>query len=296
MHRADAVLPRRPAAEPDPRRRRRPDRHGPRQVSRSCSPASAASPKKPPPASIALSDARARRAEGARRSTSTTRSPRASSTTSTAAASRWPTASSGPPTSWSPARSSSSPAMATSARAVPTRCERYGARVIVTEIDPINALQAAMEGYEVTTMEEAAAQGDIFVTTTGCRDIIRGEHIAGMKNDAIVCNIGHFDLEIDMAWLEPGQKDVKKVEHQAAGRSLHVRRRPLDPRAGRRPPGEPRLCHGPSVVRDVELVHQPGAGAARPVDRDRRSTRSASTCCPRSSTKKSPGCTSTSSA
>lgn len=62
-----------------------------------------------------------------------------------------------------------------------------GARVIVTEIDPINALQASMEGFEVTTMEEAAPQGNIFVTTTGCRDIIRGEHFTEMKDDAIVC-------------------------------------------------------------------------------------------------------------
>ncbi len=86
----------------------------------------------------------------------------------------------------------------------------YGARVIVTEIDPINALQAAMEGFQVTTMEEAAAIGNIFVTCTGNRDIIRGEHMKVMKNDAIVCNIGHFDLEIDMSWLN-GQADVKKV-------------------------------------------------------------------------------------
>lgn len=80
--------------------------------------------------------------------------------------------------------------------------QRYGARVIVTEIDPICALQAAMEGFEVTTMEEAASQGNIFVTTTGCCDIVRGEHIEKMPNDAIICNIGHFDLEIDVAWLE----------------------------------------------------------------------------------------------
>ncbi|MFO0900343.1 MAG: adenosylhomocysteinase [Pirellulales bacterium] len=86
-----------------------------------------------------------------------------------------------------------------------------GARVIVTEIDPINALQAAMEGYEVTTMEDAAARGQIFVTATGCRDIIRGEHMQKMPNDAIVCNIGHFDLEIDMAWLN-AQKNVTKIE------------------------------------------------------------------------------------
>ncbi len=86
-----------------------------------------------------------------------------------------------------------------------------GARVLITEIDPIIALQAAMEGYEVTTMEEAAPRGNIFVTTTGNRDIIRGEHMSVMPNDSIVCNIGHFDLEIDMAWLN-GQKKVKKLE------------------------------------------------------------------------------------
>lgn len=88
---------------------------------------------------------------------------------------------------------------------------RFGARVIVTEIDPINALQAAMEGYEVTTLEEAAPRGNIFVTATGCRDVIRGEHMLQMPNDAILCNIGHFDLEIDVAWLNR-QKDVKRVE------------------------------------------------------------------------------------
>ncbi|MCL6504872.1 MAG: adenosylhomocysteinase [Pirellulales bacterium] len=86
-----------------------------------------------------------------------------------------------------------------------------GARVIITEIDPINALQAAMEGYEVTTMEEAAPRGDIFVTATGNRDVIRGEHMRVMKHDAIVCNIGHFDLEIDMAWLN-SQPDVRRTQ------------------------------------------------------------------------------------
>jgi len=89
--------------------------------------------------------------------------------------------------------------------------QSLGARVIVTEIDPIIALQAAMEGFEVTTMEDAASRGNIFVTATGCRDVVRGEHMEKMPNDAIVCNIGHFDLEIDMAWLN-GQKDVKKIE------------------------------------------------------------------------------------
>ncbi len=86
----------------------------------------------------------------------------------------------------------------------------YGARVLITEIDPICALQAAMEGFEVTTMEEAAAQGNIFVTATGCRDIILTSHMEKMPNDAIVCNIGHFDLEIDVAGLE-AISDIKKV-------------------------------------------------------------------------------------
>ena len=85
-----------------------------------------------------------------------------------------------------------------------------GARVIITEIDPICALQASMEGYQVTTMEDVAAIGDIFVTTTGCCDIIRGEHLDKMKHNAIVCNIGHFDLEIDVAYLR-GRKDIKEV-------------------------------------------------------------------------------------
>ena len=85
-----------------------------------------------------------------------------------------------------------------------------GARVIITEIDPICALQAAMEGYEVTTMEEAVKEGDIFVTTTGCADIICIEHMEKMKTDSIVCNIGHFDIEIQVEALNkfPGIKKV----------------------------------------------------------------------------------------
>ncbi|TWU40726.1 adenosylhomocysteinase [Novipirellula artificiosorum] len=80
--------------------------------------------------------------------------------------------------------------------------QRYGCRVIVTEIDPINALQAAMEGFEVTTMEEACKEGRLYVTTTGNKDIILGQHMVEMADDAILCNIGHFDTEIDIAWLE----------------------------------------------------------------------------------------------
>jgi len=89
------------------------------------------------------------------------------------------------------------------------------AQVWVTEIDPINALQAAMEGYRVVTMEYAADKADIFVTTTGNRDVIRHEHMVAMKNEAIVCNIGHFDNEIDVASIEKYQwEEVKpQVDH-----------------------------------------------------------------------------------
>ncbi|WP_046110821.1 adenosylhomocysteinase [Aquincola tertiaricarbonis] len=89
------------------------------------------------------------------------------------------------------------------------------AQVWVTEIDPINALQAAMEGYKVVTMEYAADKADIFVTTTGNKDVIRHEHMAAMKDQAIVCNIGHFDNEIDVASLEQYEwEEIKpQVDH-----------------------------------------------------------------------------------
>jgi len=77
----------------------------------------------------------------------------------------------------------------------------YGARVVVTEIDPICALQAAMEGYEVTTLEEVAPRAHIFVTATGCCNVIRPEHMLAMPDGAVICNIGHFDVEIDVDWL-----------------------------------------------------------------------------------------------
>lgn len=85
---------------------------------------------------------------------------------------------------------------------------QYGARVLITEIDPICALQASMEGFEVTTVEDSLSEGDIFVTATGNKNIIKAKHMATMKNKSIVCNIGHFDNEIDVAGLEclPGIK------------------------------------------------------------------------------------------
>ena len=84
-----------------------------------------------------------------------------------------------------------------------------GARVLITEIDPICALQAAMEGYEVVTMEDAAPIGDIFVTATGCVDVIKGDHMRVMKDEAILANIGHFDSEIQVSWLE-SNKEIRE--------------------------------------------------------------------------------------
>jgi adenosylhomocysteinase len=104
-----------------------------------------------------------------------------------------------------------------------------GARVLITEIDPICALQACMEGYEVVVLEDVLDKGDIFVTATGNTGVILAEHMEGMKDQAIVCNIGHFDNEIDMAGLEkvPGvQKEVVKPQvdqwHFSDGHSVII--------------------------------------------------------------------------
>ena len=85
-----------------------------------------------------------------------------------------------------------------------------GARVMITEVDPICALQACMEGYEVVTMDDVADKGDIFVTATGCADVITFEHMKRMKNNAIVCNIGHFDSEIQVAALTDAKNKVRE--------------------------------------------------------------------------------------
>lgn len=103
----------------------------------------------------------------------------------------------------------------------------YGARVFITEIDPICALQARMEGYEVVLMEDVADQIDIFVTATGCKDIIRKEHFEKMKSGAVVCNIGHFDVEIDMKWLNKNSqsrqiKDQVKIHRFSDKREIII--------------------------------------------------------------------------
>ena len=166
------------------------------------------------------------------------------------------------------------------------------AQVWITEIDPICALQAAMEGYKVVTMEEACDKADIFVTATGNLNVITHEHMKRMKHQAIVCNIGHFDSEIEIAALEA----VPVGEHQAAGRPRDLPRRQAPHRAGRGPAGEPRLRDRPPVVRDVELVHQPGAGADRAVPHGDEVRASRSTCCRSTSTRRWRACTSSASA
>jgi len=90
----------------------------------------------------------------------------------------------------------------------------FGARVLITEVDPINALQASMEGYEVTTMDEACKKAHIFVTASGCENIIVDRHFKQMKNDSIVCNIGHFDCEIDLDWLKANAESKDTVKPQ----------------------------------------------------------------------------------
>ncbi len=103
----------------------------------------------------------------------------------------------------------------------------YGARVFVSEIDPICALQARMEGYEVVRIEDAAEKTDIFVTASGCRGVLHGGHFQKMKSGAIVCNIGHFDVEIDMKWLNSRSKsrEIKpqvKIHQLENGREIIV--------------------------------------------------------------------------
>ena len=171
-----------------------------------------------------------------------------------------------------------------------------GARVIITEIDPICALQAAMEGYQVTTMEEAAPLGDIFVTATGCANVIRAEHMRAMKDQAILCNIGHFDCEIDVAWLEKNP-EIKEVNIKPQvdqfvfpdGKRLTLLARGRLVNLG--------CANGhPSFVMSSSFsnqVHRADRALAEP----RRSTRSRSyTSCRRSSTRRSPRSTSASSA
>lgn len=96
-------------------------------------------------------------------------------------------------------------------RGIAMRAAALGARVIVTEIDPVKAIEARMDGYDVMTMAEAAPRGDMFVTATGCERIITGEHMQSMKEQAILSNAGHFNVEVDMDWLEKNALEKKEA-------------------------------------------------------------------------------------
>ena len=140
-----------------------------------------------------------------------------------------------------------------------------GCRVLVAEIDPICALQASMEGYEVTTMEDAAPRADIFVTATGNKDVITIDHMRAMKDRAIVCNIGHFDSEIQVASLRNFKWDnvkpqVDEIEFPDGKRIILL--------------SEGRLVNlgnamGHPELRDERVLHQPDAGADRAVEQSR---------------------------
>ncbi|MDR0445466.1 MAG: adenosylhomocysteinase [Oscillospiraceae bacterium] len=105
-------------------------------------------------------------------------------------------------------------------KGIAMRAKGFGARVIITEIDPVRALEAMMDGFDVMTMERAAAQGDIFVTATGCRGVIDSRHFNSLKDGAILCNAGHFDVEVAMDELEAAAASKYEARHNIAGYRL----------------------------------------------------------------------------
>ena len=165
-----------------------------------------------------------------------------------------------------------------------------GARVIVTEIDPICALQAAMEGYEVRRLDDVVGSADIFVTTTGNKDIITARpHVA---DEAQRDRRQHRPLRQRDRDGGAGRVRRRADQHQAAGRRVEVPRRPLDHRPLRRPPAEPRQRHRAPELRDVELVHQPGDRPDGDVHAGPRSSPPRrSTSSPSTSTRRSPAST-----
>ena len=112
-------------------------------------------------------------------------------------------------------------------KGVAQRARALGARVVITEVDPVRACEALMEGYDVMNMKQAATIGDLFVTVTGCRDVITKEHFLIMKNGAILCNAGHFDVEInllDLKFLAQSVRDVRAgVENYQLSEDKNIR-------------------------------------------------------------------------
>ena len=141
-------------------------------------------------------------------------------------------------------------------RGVASRARGLGAQVIVTEIDPTKAIEAAMDGFRVMTMAEAAPVGDIFVTVTGNKGVLRDEHFRAMKDGAIICNSGHFNVEIDIPALEKLSREA--AAHPRLRRGVPPPRRPAHPPARRRPSHQPRGGRGPSGVGHGHVLRQPG--------------------------------------
>ena len=170
-------------------------------------------------------------------------------------------------------------------RGVASRARGMGSHVIVTEVDPLRALEAVMDGFEVLSMAEAAKIGDIFCTATGDKHVISREHLETMKDGAILANTGHFNVEIDIPALQVAR--VGDASRARVRRGVHARRRtPPLPHRGR-PAREPRRRRGPSGARDGHVVREPGArGRVRRPER-RHASSGRSTSCPRRSTRRS---------
>ena len=146
-------------------------------------------------------------------------------------------------------------------KGIALRGHGLGASVIVCEVDPLRALEARMDGFEVLPALEAAERGDVFVTVTGGRDVLRGEHFERMKDGAVLANAGHFDVEIDLEGLRAAGR--RRARGPPAGRAVHARRAAAEP-ARRRAGRQPGRRRGPSGGGDGHLVRAPGARGRGP--------------------------------
>ncbi len=170
-------------------------------------------------------------------------------------------------------------------RGIAQRARGAGAAVVVCEVHPLRALEARMEGYEVMPSLEAAERGDLFVTVTGSRAVLRAEHFERMKDGAVLANAGHFDVEIDLEGLE-GAGRRPADQGAAAGRAVPGRRPPPAP-AGLRPRGQPGRGRGPSGRGHGRQLRPPGPGHRAPGPQPRPSWSRACWTCRASSTTRS---------
>ena len=162
-------------------------------------------------------------------------------------------------------------------KGVALRARGAGAQVIVCEVDPMRALEARMEGFEVMPALVAAERGDVFVTVTGNRDVLSREHFARMKDGAVLANAGHFDVEIDLAALRARPRSARRATVLPLVTAVRPRRPAAEP-ARLRPRRQPRRRPGPSGRGDGHVVRQPGARRRAPRRARRRS--SAPACIP----------------